>query len=619
MIDTVYIVNIFSRRRLVRAKTVIGAHNLPMNLPPLVDGVPPGRLILWVGAGVSYPTPTSLPLGIPLAEFALRVCCGESVATRVRDLWGKANSLAGTPGSPLPLGAMPRLESILGDIDDVRSESPRRRFDFLQGFGAFTAAPINTNHVYVAELLRRGADVVTTNFDTCVEEAYRLVTGGAGELELTRESGTTCYRSRNNSAAGRIWHVHGTAHDVRSLGATIRAVKEGLPRSFRELLDGAFSGEALVVFLGYGAGDSFDVNLYFGGKRAGEFASAAAWFVQHPGAPPPPGAALAVRPFGRNLVTAEDTTSVLASLAGGGSAGASAPAFSWEEAFLRRAVTTDVAGVRGYLICKLAFTLGVNVDLLDRSAYADALRHEADFDSQDFNRTLAYVCRVQGKGRAEKRHDLLSKRGGEEMLGYYYSKARTRRALKYAKGVDELFDDAHGAAGELGWRTYTSMSAHCRAAVNRYLNNPFITKVSPGDRPKLERLLELTALLGDVPLRGVRYINQVATALRFNFLLRALLEGQRDDRTVERVLSLYGEGASLAGFISTYRDVAVMNLLLAKFHGVGGAGAAAVYLDKSLRLAETVGDVPSVKRAVRLHRYFRVSALASRALRGGGS
>lgn len=239
--------------------------------------------------------------------------------------------------------------------------------------------------------------------------------------------------------------------------------------------------------------------------------------------------------------------------------------------------------------------------------------YKADFDQREFHRTLAYVCRVQGRGRVEKRHDLLSKREGEEMLGYYYSKGNMRRALEFAKGVDELFADAWGPSGELGWRTYTSMSAHCRAAVAKYLNNPFAIRLASGDRPNLERLLELTTLLGTVPLKNVRYINQVATVLRFNFLLRGQLEGKRDERTIERVLWLYGEGASLAGFISTYRDIALMHFLVDKLHCTGGLHEAADYVGRSLRLAETVGDVPSIKRAKRLRAYFRLYFLVWRA------
>jgi hypothetical protein len=583
-----------------------------MGIPDFIHDVPPERWLLWVGAGISYPAPTSLPLGIPLTLFTLQECCGETVTTKVGQLWAEANAHIGAPDAPGPLGPVPRLESVLGDVDEVRAEFLGSGFDFLTGFRTFRGAPFNQNHLHIAELLRRGVNVVTMNFDTCIEAAYRHLTLGKDELLLGRELGTPCYSSRSDPNVGKVWHVHGTAHDVRSLGATILAVKEGLPDGFRIWLDNILSCDSLVIFLGYSASDSFDVNLYFGGKPPGQFAASTGWFVQHTGTQVPPSAALLVNPFGRKLITVQETEGVLRSLTGGGPEPLPAETFPWQEFFLSNAITTDVGRVRSYLICKLAFTLGVNVSLLSETAYDDALKHEQDFDSQDFHRTLAYVCRVQGAVRRERQHDALSKRGGVEALGYHYSKGHARRALRHAKSLGELFADARGAGAELGWGTYTSMSAHCRPLVTKYLFNPFSARVTPEDRQKIGKLLELTELLSGVTLKNVQYINQVSTALRFSFLFKALLEGIRDDPTVERVLGLYGDGASIAGFISAYRDMSIMHFFLARFHhGRDSLREALACAHKSLRLARTVGDVPSVKRASRLGAYLRFYALIS--------
>lgn len=580
-----------------------------MSLTKLVSSFPPNRWILWVGAGISYPGPSSLPLAIPLTSFALRECCGETTAARILGMWDEANQVVGSPSNPAPLGKVPRLESVLGDVDDVRAESVNPEFDFLRGFRSFTSTPFNLNHLYLADLLRRGAIVVTTNFDACIENAYRWLTRGADSLVLDSALGTPFYRPQNGSA-GRVWHIHGTAEHIPSLGATIRAVKEGLPSGFINWLDGALGSSALVIFLGYGAGDSFDVNLYFGGKGDSQFTNSAACFVQHYGASAPPGARLLLRPFGKKTVTTEDTTEVIKFLSGGRLLSPPpSPAMAWEGAFLRDAIMSARSEARDYLVCKLAFTLGVNVGLLDEGAYDNALRRENLFHGPDFHRTLAFVCRVRGQSAQEKQHDLKSKRGSTALLGYYYSQGSVRRALKYAKTLDEVFDDARRGSVELGWNTYTSMSAHCRAELDKYLFNPFTRGVSASNRLEIESLVELTDLLSRVPLRNVRYLNQVATALRFNFLFKALLSGVKDEQTIEQVLSLYGEGASVAGFISTYRDVAIMHLLLYKFHRVGGLADASIYIAKSLRLAEVVGDVPSIKRARKLRAYFRLLSL----------
>lgn len=582
-----------------------------MDVPNFVHDFPPERWLLWVGAGVSYPAPSSLPLGIPLTLFALEECCGETVTTNVRRLWAEANAIIGAPDAPEPLGRVPRLESILGDVDGVRAKSVGSSFDFLMGFRAFIDAPFNQNHLYIAELLRRGVSVVTTNFDTGIEAAYRHLTRGGDELTLGREFDTPCYGSRSDPNVGKVWHVHGTAQDVRSLGATVAAVKEGMPGGFRDWLDGVLSADSLVIFLGYSASDSFDVNLYFGGKPPGDLTASASWFVQHAGTEVPPNAAMLVNPFGRKLTTTQATGEVLRALSGAPPEPPPAETFPWRERFLRNAVTADVGRVRPYLVCKLAFTMGVNVNLLSETAYADALKREQDFDPKDFHSTLAYVCRVQGAAKSEQRHDALSKRGFVESLGYHYSAGHARRALRYAKSLDELFEDARGVGAELDWSTYTSMSTHCRPLVTKYLFNPLIAKVTPEDGRKIGTLLELTELLSGVELRNVQFINQVATALRFSFLFKALLGGVRDDPTVALMLGLYGDGASVAGFISAYRDMSIMNFFLARFHRSDSLREAMACADRSMQLARAVGDIPSVRRASRLGTYLRLYSLLS--------
>src|ERR1051325_4372438 len=117
-----------------------------MSVPNFIDDFPTDQWLLWVGAGISYSAPTSLPLGGALTLFALRECCGEVVATKVEQLWTEANAIIGTPDVPVPLGIVPRLESILGDIDDVRVKSIGCEFDFLLGFRTFTDASFNQNH-----------------------------------------------------------------------------------------------------------------------------------------------------------------------------------------------------------------------------------------------------------------------------------------------------------------------------------------------------------------------------------------------------------------------------------------------------------------------------------------
>jgi hypothetical protein len=579
-----------------------------MTLPELLNRFPPERRVFWIGAGVSYPRPSSLPLGIPLTGFALRETCGTVVESRLLRMWDEANAVAGTPDAPTPLGVVPRLETILGVADEVGTNGADCEFDFLRGFRAFADAPFNQNHLHLAALLAGGATVMTVNFDTCVERAFARLTGRTDALTRAKEFGAWRYRPQGSGGQSAVWHIHGTAEDVTSLGATVRAVKEGLPEDFSRHLDDLLGRGVLLIFLGYSASDSFDVNLYFSNKAPSQFADSAACFVQHSGSSAPPNAALLVRPFGEGLIMEADTSAVLASLSNLTATVNDSEPFGWRDAFMSDAVVTDREELTGFTVCRLAFALGINADLLDAGAYKNATRIEGRVGELDFHKTLAYVCRIQGRSRLEKLHDLKVKKDASDMLGYYYSKGDMRRALGYAKTLDELFERASAGGTELGWDTYTSMSAHCRSLIMKYLKNPFTLRVSEDDRNSIYRLLRLSELLSEVPLRNVRFINQVCTALRFNFLFRALLEGKEDEQRVSRTVSLYAEGASVAGLISTYRDIAVMHFFLRKFHCSGDLRQAAAHADKSMRLAAVVGDVPGQRRAKMLKTYIGVYA-----------
>lgn len=143
----------------------------------------------------------------------------------------------------------------------------------------------------------------------------------------------------------------------------------------------------------------------------------------------------------------------------------------------------------------------------------------------------------------------------------------------------------------------------------KYLKNPFLTKVSKTDTAKIERLMELTFLLGNRPLRNVKFINQVATALRFYFIFQALLN-KNEEEIEKRVLYLYGEGASILGYVSAYRDISIKHFFLAKYGNSAHYFNEARYcVQKSYDLANLIGDISGRKRAKKLVYMFKFSSL----------
>lgn len=578
---------------------------------------PKKQLVFWVGAGISINKPTSLPAGQPLTTFSLAQTCGKEVQQRIVEIWQEANNILNKDAPNARIGIIPRLESILDVISDVESRSSNCRFRFMNGFASYLQAPHNDNHYYLAELLSEGSVIITTNFDLCIEQAYEHFSQGKDILVPEERDGVIVYCSENIADAGEIWHIHGTVKDIDTLGATIRKVKEGLTPTVQQYLDRLFADNSAVIFLGYSFSDAFDVNPYFGSKRDDQFRDSLALYIKHDltGQEAPfPHIEKLLRCFGTYEAVSDDTSKVLSHLAGlkhqpSGS-------FDWEASFLHEADFTDRDFVQAFLTCSIANLLGIQAKKLDARVYSSALGFEKHFPKDSFHDTMGVVLRNEGKHRPEKRHHLsktnvlpISK---GDMLGYYYAIGNYREAARHAKQIDELFEDAFDPDKELDWKTYTSMSAYCRPLVMKYLKKPLPKRVSNEDEKTITRLISLTDLLGNRPLKNILFINQHATALRLHMLLKALILGKDDSEAQDRILYLYGEGASVAGLISAYRDIASKHYFLAKYRNAKSQLNDAIrYAKTSLDLAKLVGNIPGVRRARGLLWYFRASKLLS--------
>jgi hypothetical protein len=293
-----------------------------MRLIDTISRYPVSSWIIWSGAGISRAAPSLLPLGNTLTEFILVATCGIRVAKRIFSTWSSANRIIGQacrsvsvsgPFTPMPLGEFPRLEAVLGEISEVESHTRSGGFNFLQGFSGFVQSPFNRNHWRIACLLGAGATVITTNFDLCIEDAYRAL--HPGDMLVRKRIGNSYrYRSLHNPAAGDLWHIHGIAEDVQRLGTTIRIIKEGLPRVFQQFLNTKLRNGCALIFIGYSASDAFDVNLFFEGKAQSEFSRSSVVFIQHGKSKPANAATRLARPFGTVCLRNRNTARFLADL-----------------------------------------------------------------------------------------------------------------------------------------------------------------------------------------------------------------------------------------------------------------------------------------------------------------
>ena len=559
----------------------------------------PHEWIFWVGAGISASPPTALPVGDTLTEFSIDETCGPAVRARVRGIWAGARALCTAYDPDVRFFGLPRLESVLGAFADAErgAADPLR---FLRGFTSFASAPPNRNHFLLAEMVRRGAAVVTTNFDLGVQRALEAGPMPA-KIRVAESAGMfRSHRAEPCFGCGDLVHIHGVADDIGQLGATLARVKEGLGPEFRRWLEARLERGAVLVFVGYSASDAFDVTPYFTSRPERVWPRSSFVFVQHETGEVPahvPGLACG---FGLCEVGKADTTAFLEKLHEGAAPAVGGPRFDWPTVFRGRLRGFRRDTAAPLLTCALANALGINPDVLDPDAFARAAGRNPGYAPREYHGVLALAGRGRGRPELEARHHRLAGGRSQDRLGYHYARGNLLRARMLALSTEEILRTGR-AAGPVDWKPYTSLSVHARLLLHPYLLLPRLRARGRRRLRALDRLAEAAGILAGRELADVTAVHQVATALRFRLLFACLRDGRLDRALEHRILSSYAEQSHLGGFVSGYRDFALSRALLLRHAAPAEveplAAEAERLLTASAGLARLIGDAAGEGRA----------------------
>ena len=234
----------------------------------------PEKIVFWVGAGIDSNDPTGLPRAEPLVKEIMDLTCGEEIASKIFKICRELN------------GRFPRLESIIEEIKRFESNLQSERADqtFLKGFESFLQAPPNVCHEVLAQYIRLGANVVTTNYGRTIPEALRQIDPKSDFCEspyFDQSLGIYVYRSLKRNY-GAVYHIHGVANDLKTMGVSLSEVKTSLPKGFRKMVLEWINSGYTFIFLGYSCSDTLDVNMFFEEARADTINNQSfGLFIQH--------------------------------------------------------------------------------------------------------------------------------------------------------------------------------------------------------------------------------------------------------------------------------------------------------------------------------------------------
>lgn len=568
---------------------------------------PHSKLIIWAGSGISIAGPSNLPAADNLTSFILDQCCGYRARHRIASIWRQANKMAFSGSYKNRFGIFPRLEAILNEVSAVENSQQPISNCGMSGFESFASVPYNVNHVVLAKLVNQGVTVITTNFDLCIQRAYEMLFPEENKLNRKKLGNVSVFSPNKSShSEGQVIHLHGTADDISTLGATIRSIKHGLSDEVKQILESCWFENSVMHIVGYSMSDWFDINPYFINKSKNSFDKTRIVFFQHGDSPCPIDMGRLFEPFMEWKYINGDTTKHLQMLVDEVLPGEKSTYFNWKTEFIKKANLSNEK-CRGYYTCAIAYALGINVNRLNRSAIEQTIRNKSLYDGPHVHIVLGAMYRMQNKTNEEEKQYRGSRMGKPDLLGYYYAHRQLDEALKLAASFKEIISALRSNGRELEWYPYTSMSVHCGVIVDKYLTKSGIRKVSSVDKRRSIDLIELAKLLGDRPLKGVNMINQVVTAWRYQLILKSLCYGIVDDELKERIYHLYGEGASIIGFVSAWRDCAITNYFIYKYHHNTESKYKAIeYIERSNQLASLIGDVRGVQIAKLIRSYINV-------------
>lgn len=225
------------------------------------------NLTIWVGAGVSANEPASLPIGNSLNKFILSNYFINS--SDLYNHWQKINSIIQEIpffGENFQTSEYPRLETVIGSAmyteQYLFSEG-----EFQCGFKCFDEIEPNICHIALAILLKKGVNIITSNFDTGIEKAYSRMFGNENSHNHDSDKSFLYERKKHGCVVitktlngGEIIHFHGTSLSGYYMGASIANMINSIDSKIHKKLVNCFSEDKVNLFLGYSLSDVYDIN-----------------------------------------------------------------------------------------------------------------------------------------------------------------------------------------------------------------------------------------------------------------------------------------------------------------------------------------------------------------------
>ncbi|MCK4270597.1 MAG: SIR2 family protein [Methanogenium sp.] len=217
------------------------------DLQDILKIVETGNLNFFVGAGISKGGQAGLPDGSGLVNSIVRDWVSDDDAISKLNLYADNGLL--------------RLEVLM----QIGMDTFADRQAVIDPLLSFMGASPNENHYFLALALKKGCNVITTNFDILIEAAYWNLFGTLPPTIITKD------QFKNSSSRGSIFKLHGSVGYLKlkanSLGlcdaretiiVSLKQVAQGLDQEKSEVMMKLIR-QTPTLFWGYSCMDDFDI------------------------------------------------------------------------------------------------------------------------------------------------------------------------------------------------------------------------------------------------------------------------------------------------------------------------------------------------------------------------
>lgn len=218
--------------------------NLQNSVEIIQKYIEKGGLSLFCGAGISLNS--GIHLVLPLVEkILIQLNCTKD----------DANSFLNNGNLPIP------FESIIQELKENLHFKEDTKF--LNQFAKLFDAKPNPSHYLIAELLSKNLikNIVTTNFDTCLEQALKDIKKKKDTI-ITYNENETVLKGLNYD--DKIIKIHGCKTNPLLLGTTVDQItKTEFFTKNRLSIGSIIDNCSAILFIGYSCSDKWDVTRIF--------------------------------------------------------------------------------------------------------------------------------------------------------------------------------------------------------------------------------------------------------------------------------------------------------------------------------------------------------------------